>query len=141
MNSDTSITQFLKITGSKRAHYLINQAVRLLPTDVLPKICRIRFISSFDDAWGYVLTSEDIRSEYLIVLSDDLFEQSRDQIIYTILHEIGHVVLGHKNSFGRRQTKSEIQKQELEADAFAMKYIQHYQKERRWRNERLEQIT
>jgi hypothetical protein len=141
MNSDTSITQFLKITGGKRAHYLVTQAVGLLPTDVLPKIGRIRFISSFDNAWGYVLTSEDLRAEYLIVLSDDLFDQSQSQIIYTILHEIGHVVLGHKNSFGRRQTKGEIQKQELVADAFAMKYIQYYQKERGWKHERLEQIT
>jgi len=45
------------------------------------------------------------------------------QIKYSIAHEIGHVVLNHRNSVLIAQTKAEIKKQEKEADEFARKYI------------------
>lgn len=49
--------------------------------------------------------------------------QDKEQIQYTIAHEIGHVILKHKNSIGRMQTQSEIKIQEREADEFAREYL------------------
>ncbi len=46
-----------------------------------------------------------------------------EQIRYTIAHEIGHVLLGHRNSIIEKQSKAEISNQEREADEFARKYI------------------
>ena len=82
------------------------------------------FVGSFTDGWAFTLRQEDLkRGEYLVFLSDELLAQSEGQIIYTILHELGHVLLGHKNSIGRVQTKAEVRRQEKEADEFAEKYI------------------
>jgi Zn-dependent peptidase ImmA (M78 family) len=35
---------------------------------------------------------------------------------------VGHVVLGHRNSIGKVQTKREVRKQEKEADEFASRF-------------------
>ena len=63
------------------------------------------------------------KDEYVIFLSDELLKEPAAQIHYTIAHEIGHVILGHKNSIGRLQSKSEIRKQEKEAHNFVKKYL------------------
>ncbi len=64
-----------------------------------------------------------LKDQHLIFLSDELFMHGEDQIRYTIAHEIGHVILGHRNSVMEKQSKSEIYAQEKEADKFARKYI------------------
>lgn len=82
-------------------------------------------MGSMDDAWGYAFTGNDLKNQHLIFISDDLLVQDSSQINYTILHEIGHVVLGHKNSTNYKQTPREISRQEKEADFFAKKYLPH----------------
>ena len=86
-------------------------------------ICsNIWFISSPDDAWALTFKGSDINTKSLIFLSDELLNQYEEQIKYTILHEIGHVILKHKNSIGCQQTETEIKQQEIEADNFAKNY-------------------
>jgi Zn-dependent peptidase ImmA (M78 family) len=58
-----------------------------------------------------------------VFISDELLRQKKEHIYYTILHEIGHVVLNHRNSIGFRQTVSEIKRQESEADLFAKRHL------------------
>lgn len=65
----------------------------------------------------------DLKNQHLIFLSDDLFRESPNQIRYTIVHEIGHVILGHRNSILERQSKVEIRIQEKEADDFAKQFL------------------
>ena len=77
------------------------------------------FFASMEDAWAFTFTGNDLKNQHLIFLSDELLEESPEQIRYTIAHEIGHVVLGHRNSVLEMQTKKEIKKQEMEADKFA----------------------
>ena len=77
------------------------------------------FIGSMEDAWAFTFTGSDLNEKHLIFLSDDLLNQHPGQIQYSIAHEIGHVVLGHRNSILEKQTKDEIRKQEHEADKFA----------------------
>lgn len=81
-------------------------------------------VSSFKDGWAFVLRGGEIRkNEYLIFLSDELWAEDEAQVRETFVHEIGHVVLGHRNSVGKIQSKSEVRKQEKEADAFARRYL------------------
>ena len=81
------------------------------------------FVSSLDDAYAFTFTGSDIKSQHLIFLSEDLLVQDNFQIHYSIAHEIGHVILKHRNSVFAKQTKEEIKNQEQEADIFAGKYI------------------
>ena len=81
------------------------------------------FFASLEDAWAFTFTGNDLKNNYLIFLSDELMFQNKDQIKYTIAHEIGHVILGHRNSVLEKQSKKEIKKQEKEADVFAKKYL------------------
>lgn len=80
------------------------------------------FFASFDDAWAFVFTGNDLKNQHLIFLSDELWRQNGEDIYHTIMHEIGHIVLGHRNSTFVHQTKQEIRRQEKEADEFAKKY-------------------
>ena len=75
------------------------------------------------DTWAYAFHGNDLKNQHLIFLSDELFEEPENQIFYTILHEIGHILLSHRNSIGFQQTKAEIATQEEAADSFAYQYL------------------
>ncbi len=77
------------------------------------------FISSPEDAWALTFRGSEIKNRSLVILSDELFLEDEEQIRYTILHEVGHIVLHHRNSIGYEQTQLEIDQQEKEADHFA----------------------
>lgn len=99
------------------------EAVAHLPQALQEQITQTCwFLSSMKDAWAFTFTGNDVKDQHLIFLSDDLLRQDEAQIRWTITHEIGHVVLGHRNSTLVKQTKKEIDQQEKEADAFAKRY-------------------
>lgn len=113
-----------RLIGKPLMKTLVCEAVSILPEDLQEFVTKnIWFLSSHEDAWAFTFRGSDIKDQHLIVLSDELLSENKSQIIYTILHEIGHVVLKHKNSMGRMQTQSEIDKQEFEADRFTKKYL------------------
>lgn len=113
-----------KLIGNPLMKSMVCEAVVWLPKDIQNYVTKnVWFLSSPDDAWALTFRGSDIKNQHLIFLSDELFKQKRGQIIYTIIHEIGHVILGHENSMGRKQTQSEIRWQELEAHRFAKKYL------------------
>lgn len=113
-----------KLIGKPKVKTWVCETVLHLPADLIEFITKnIWILSSSEEAWGYTFRGSDLKDRHLIFLSDELFEEDKSQIQYTILHEIGHVVLGHKNSIGFRQTQSEIDIQEREADKFARKYL------------------
>lgn len=80
-------------------------------------------MSSMEDAYAFTFTGNDLANKHLIFLSDELWDQTGDQIRYTIAHEVGHVVLGHRNSVFVKQGKREIRRQEREADEFASSFV------------------
>ncbi len=113
-----------KLIGNLYIREFICKTLLLLPSEIIEYVCeKIWFISSPEDAWAFTFRGSDIRDRSLIILSDELLRQDENQIRYTILHEIGHVVLNHRNSIGYEQTQSEINQQEEEADRFAKKYL------------------
>lgn len=81
------------------------------------------FISSMDDAWAFTFTGNELKNQHLIFLSDDLLAQDAQQIRHSIAHEIGHVILHHRNSVLVTQTKAEIRRQEREADEFVKRAL------------------
>lgn len=112
-----------KLIGS---HFMRNMVIRTLSkmsgeiVDTITKNCW--FVSSMDDAWAFTFTGNDLKNKHLIFLSEDLLSQGLKQIRYSIAHEIGHVILGHRNSIAEIQTRDEIRKQEKEADEFARSF-------------------
>lgn len=113
-----------RLVGSVVMKETVCQNVQSLPFEMIKYITTsIWFISSPEDAWAFAFRGSDIKDQYLIFLSDELFKQTQNQIRYTILHEIGHVILKHRNSMGYRQPETEIKQQETEADQFANKYL------------------
>lgn len=113
-----------KLVGNRRMKNYVCKVVQKMPPYLISLITeKCWFMASMDDAYGFTFTGNDLRDQHLIFLSDDLFRQSENQIYYTIAHEIGHVILGHRNSTTTRQTKDEVRRQEKEADEFAKKYV------------------
>ncbi|HWA52473.1 MAG TPA: ImmA/IrrE family metallo-endopeptidase [Patescibacteria group bacterium] len=115
-----------RLQGNKFMQKMVLQTLEKFPKDIQEFIAtHVWFVSSFEDGWAFTLRGDELKkNEYLIFLSDELLKENPGQITWTIAHEIGHVVLGHRNSIGKLQTKKEISEQEKEADRFAKKYLQ-----------------
>jgi hypothetical protein len=113
-----------KLIGNLFMREIVSKTLLLLPSETIAFVCeKVWFISSPVDAWAFTFRGVELIDRSLIFLSDELLRQDKDQIRYTLLHEIGHVVLNHRNSIGYEQTQSEIKQQEDEADRFAKKYL------------------
>lgn len=113
-----------KLVGTKVLKENVCEVVALLPKDLQEYITEyVWFVGSMDDAWGYTFTGNDLADQHLIFLSDELLQENKAQIHWSIAHEIGHVILGHKNNIFVKQSKVAIGRQEEEADAFAQEYV------------------
>lgn len=112
-----------KVIGSLRMKHFVYETLTAFPDDITDFIATNCWVmGSMDDAYAYAFTGNDLKDQHLIFLSDDLLNQSTEQVQFTIAHEIGHVMLGHKNSVQYKQSKEEITEQEQQADAFAHAY-------------------
>jgi len=108
-----------KLIGNTRMKEITIRSLLLLPDQLIENVCRtVWFISSPEDSWAFTFKGTEIRNRFLVFLSDELLREPEKQIRYTILHEVGHVVLNHRNSIGYHQTQLEIMQQEKEADEF-----------------------
>lgn len=114
-----------KLIGTSYLKNMVVQTVGMLPDELINFATKyLWFVGSFPDGYAFTLKDSDIgQGEYIIFLSDELMDEPSWQIRFSIMHEIGHAVLGHKNSIGISQTKAEIKRQEREADEFAKKYL------------------
>lgn len=113
-----------KLVGSKEMRRHVCEVLSQMEDTIITEITSSSwFVSSTEDAWAFVLQGNELKGKHLVFIGEDLLRQTDKQIHYTIAHEIGHVVLGHRNSILLKQSKTEIRKQEKEADLFAKKYL------------------
>lgn len=115
-----------KLIGSKKMQRLVAETLLRLPINIQSFVTKnVWFVSSYEDSWGFVLKIDEISSKgkYVIFLGDELYEQDSGTQHYEIAHEIGHVMLGHRNAILKPQSKEEVDKQETEAHKFALKYL------------------
>lgn len=109
-----------KLVGTKKLKENVCEVVVKLPENLQEYVTEyVWFVGSMADAWGYTFTGNDLIDQHLIFLSDDLLSQDKEQIHWSIAHEIGHVILGHKNNIFVKQSKQHVNRQEEEADQFA----------------------
>lgn len=112
-----------KLVGTKLMKKWVCETLTKIPDEIVDFVTEnCWFFGSMDDAWAFTFTGNDLKNQHLIFLSDDLLNQHPRQIMYSIAHEIGHVILKHRNSTLVKQTKQEIRKQEKEADKFARQF-------------------
>ena len=114
-----------KLVGNAKMRRLVCETLLYFPRKTVDFITKnVWFVSSFEDSWGFVLRGDElVKGKFLVFLGDELFEQDSYAQHYTIAHEIGHVILGHRNSIIEKQSKAEVDSQEREAHQFALKYI------------------
>ena len=114
-----------RLAGSGLMKKAVISTLLSLPDEIVEKVIRkCWFVGSYDDSWAFVIKGREIKnSEYVIFLSDQLLKEDKYQIYHTIAHEIGHVLLGHRNSIGKVQSKAEVRRQENEAEEFADRYL------------------
>lgn len=122
-------SQILKAFGGKlHGHRVMKdyicRTLAKFPKDIIDHITTdCWFLGSTSDAWAYTFRGDEVEGKHLIILSDSLWDQPDEDIMYTIAHEIGHVVLGHRNAILEPQTKAQTTKQEKEAHDFALRYV------------------
>ncbi len=120
-----------KLLGSLHMRKIVYDTLLLFPSEVIDYVSsHVWFFSSSEDAWAYTFDGNDLTNKHFIFLSDELLKQDQSQIQYTIAHEIGHVILKHKNSIGRQQPQSEIRRQEIEADSIANFYLGNFRRDK-----------
>jgi hypothetical protein len=113
-----------KLVGTTFLKRSVCKTLTLMPDEIVDFVTNnCWFLGSMKDAWAFTFTGNDLKDQHLIFLSDALMNQNSKQIQFSIAHEIGHVILGHRNSTLVKQSKEEIKKQEKEADTFAEKFI------------------
>lgn len=113
-----------KLVGSRKLKHFACLVLSKMPDEIITTITQDCWVlGSSEDAWAFTFTGNDLKNQHLIILSDHLFLEKESQIQYTIAHEIGHVVLKHRNSVFEHQSKQEVRLQEEEADQFARKYL------------------
>jgi len=118
-----------KLIGNLRMQRLVCETLLSFPEKIVNQVTiSCWFVSSFDDAWGFTLAGKELGGNHLIFLSDELFDQDYNQQNYTVAHEIGHVILKHRNAILEPQSKAEIAQQEEEADQFVKKYLPVFSK-------------
>jgi Zn-dependent peptidase ImmA (M78 family) len=114
-----------KLVGRQVMREYVCETMTALPDEIIEKVTSACwFFASMDDAWAFTFTGNDLKDQHLIFLGDDLLTQDVAQIRYTILHEIGHVVLDHRNSVFVKQSEQEIARQEKEADEFVKTWLE-----------------
>ena len=113
-----------KLVGDDYIKNIVTSTLLKFPDQIIEYITKNCWIlSSSPDAWAYTFRGNDLKDKHLIFLSDELLSETVSQIQYTLAHEIGHIILKHRNSINYRQSKHEIGNQEYEADQFAKKYL------------------
>ena len=113
-----------KLVGNRSMKINVCETLSKMPDEIIDYVTsNCWFFASMEDAWAFTFTGNDLKNQHLIFLSDELLFQNKEQIRYTIAHEIAHVILKHRNSVLKKQTKEEIKKQEKEADEFVKKYL------------------
>jgi hypothetical protein len=113
-----------KLVGRAKMQELVCETLLILPPEIIDFVTKnVWFVSSFDDAWGFVLKGKELDGKDVIFLADKLFVQEKLDQRYEIAHEVGHVILKHRNAISKPQTKQEIARQEKEADRFARRYL------------------
>lgn len=114
-----------KLIGTKFMKKTVADAVLMLPGKIAYFVTKnMWFVSSFTDGYAFTLRRDDLKKgEYLVFISDELLIHPAWRIKFSVLHEVGHAYLGHKNSIGASQSKREVSKQEKEADEFAKSYM------------------
>lgn len=113
-----------KLVGKKIMKQHVAEVLSLMPEEVITFVTEnVWFVTSYDESWAFAFTGNDFQNKHVIFFSDELFYQSPQQIHWTIAHEIGHVVLGHKNRFSEKFSKKIVQEQEDAADEFAREYV------------------
>jgi hypothetical protein len=113
-----------KLVGNTKMQKLVCETLLVFPPKIIDYLTRnVWFISSLEDAWGFVFKGNDLKGKSAIFLSDKLFAQSKFDQRYEIVHEIGHIILKHRNAFSKPQTDEEVARQEKEADSFARHYL------------------
>lgn len=114
-----------KLVGNKKMQQHVLEILSRMPQDIIAFVTEnVWFVTSFDDAWAFTFTGNEFQNKHVIFLSDDLLRQDISQIHWTIAHEIGHVILGHKNRFIEKFGKAKVANQERQADTFAKQFTQ-----------------
>lgn len=113
-----------KLVGNAKMKKHVAEVLAKMPDNIITFVTEnVWFMASMEDAWAFTFTGSDLQNKHLIFLSDELLAEDTHQIYWTIAHEIGHVVLGHKNRFFDKFSAERVMRQEDEADAFAKEYI------------------
>src|SRR5579872_13002 len=113
-----------KLVGRKEMKQHVLKTLSRMPKSIIDFVTKhVWFITSYEDAWAFTFTGSDFQNKHVIFLSDELLQQDDAQIHWTIAHEIGHVVLGHKNRFSDKFGTDKVKIQEKEADDFAKDYV------------------
>lgn len=125
MNEKEIIDAFRgKLVGGFFMKKMIAQTILKLPEDTIDYLIdNVWFLGSAPESFAYTFKGDDLAGQHMIFISDELLAEPQDQIEYTLLHEIGHVMLEHRNAINYHQPKEEIAKQESEADQFAKEYL------------------
>lgn len=112
---------------SEEFRIILAQSLSRLPKEIVDwTVANVNFISSSEEFYALAFPKKQLRSipfKGFVFLSEDLKKASKEKQITTIAHEIAHMRLNHKSFLWSNITEEENEKQEIEADEQAKRWL------------------
>lgn len=112
------------IDGTNRFKNLIRKAFECLPQEIVD-FCEenIYFLSPARENRACAFDAKSLKDKWIIVVDSSELAKSDEEIISTIIHEIGHVYLNHRWNPNKSEVTGDTE--EKAANNFQKKYFGH----------------
>ena len=130
------------LEGGREFYALVSTALSWLPRETVDKVVRnCVYVEITRNKNGIHLACEDLSNKSVIVIfADDLMENPK-KVIYVILHETAHHILGHRWLRGSsKDIRKEAVANENAANSLVIKWLRDYGKRFPEKREGLEEL-
>jgi len=106
---------------------LMTKALALLPEEVVDFVAKnVAILSESDSGSGAYWSFEHFflkKKKGFVLLNADLWKKSKEQIAFTVAHEVAHAYLGHNAATYEEVGEKISLENEIEADKQAIKWL------------------
>ena len=109
---------------NQQLRYVVAKSLSKLPIEIIDKVTEnCLFIMPKIEELGIYLPNDFIKDKQIFAFPEKLLEKEEHEIEHTILHEVAHYYLKHKNALIHNLSAEEYDRQEEEANKQVDKWL------------------
>ncbi len=103
--------------GNEKLRFAVAKCLSKLPLEIIEQVTKnCLFVMPTIEKLGIYLTNDLINDKVIFAFPEKLLEKEKSEIEHTILHEVAHYYLNHKNPLIYTLSGEEYDSQEQEAN-------------------------